>query len=49
MEQWFNYYKIKTPSNLKKMKQFIYITTYDDFVDIKDIFKVDKTKYFAKL
>jgi hypothetical protein len=42
-----NYFKLKVPSNLEN--ETVYITTYDDFKDIKDIFaKVDKDKYFAK-
>ena len=42
-----NYFKLKLPSNLEN--ETVYITTYDDFKDIKDIFaKVDKEKYFAK-
>ncbi|MDY0051693.1 MAG: hypothetical protein RBR65_04040, partial [Aliarcobacter sp.] len=42
-----NYFKLKVPSNLEN--ETIYITTYDDFKDIKNIFaKVDKEKYFAK-
>lgn len=41
------YNKLKTPSELEN--ETVYITTYDDFVDIKEIFsRVDKTKYFAK-
>ena len=43
-----NYFKLKVPSNLEN--ETVYITTYDDFKDIKDIFaKVDKEKYFAKV
>jgi len=42
-----NYFKLKVPSNLEN--ETIYITTYDDFKDIKNIFaKVDKEKYIAK-
>ena len=42
-----NYFRLKVPSNLEN--ETVYITTYDDFKDIKDIFaKVDKDKYFAK-
>jgi len=41
------YYKLKSPSEYEN--ETIYITTYDDFNDIKGIFsRVDKTKYFAK-
>ena len=43
-----NYFKLKVPSNLEN--ETVYITTYDDFKDIKEIFaKVDKEKYFAKV
>jgi len=43
-----NYFKFKVPSNLEN--ETVYITTYDDFKDIKDIFeKVDKDIYFAKV
>ena len=43
-----NYFKFKVPSNLEN--ETVYITTYDDFKDIKEIFaKVDKEKYFAKV
>jgi hypothetical protein len=42
-----NYLKFKVPSNLKN--ETVYITTYDDFQDIKEIFaKVDKNVFFAK-
>lgn len=42
-----NYFKLKQPSNLEN--ETIYITTYDDFKDIQEIFaKVDAEKYFAK-
>jgi hypothetical protein len=42
-----NYFKFKVPSNLKN--ETVYITTYDDFQDIKEIFaKVDKSVFFAK-
>jgi hypothetical protein len=42
-----NYFKLKVPSNLEN--ETVYITTYDDFKDIKEIFaKVDKEKYFAR-
>ncbi|WP_368029674.1 glycosyltransferase family 9 protein [Arcobacter sp. s6] len=42
-----NYFKLRVPSNLEN--ETVYITTYDDFKDIKNIFaKVDKEKYFAK-
>jgi len=41
------YNKLKTPSDLEN--ETIYISTYDDFKDIQEIFaRVDKTKYFAK-
>ena len=43
-----NYLKFKTPSNLEN--DTVYITTYDDFNDLKEVFKkVDKDKYFARL
>lgn len=43
-----NYFKFKVPSNLEN--ETVYITTHDDFQDIKEIFaKVDKDKYFAKV
>ncbi|MDZ7819038.1 MAG: hypothetical protein U5K55_10680 [Aliarcobacter sp.] len=43
-----NYFKFKVPSNLEN--ETVYITTYDDFNDINDIFeKVDKKIYFAKI
>ncbi len=43
-----NYFKFKLPSNIEN--ETVYITTYDDFVDIKEIFsKVDKDKYLAKV
>ena len=43
-----NYFKLKVPSNLEN--ETVYITTYDDFKDIKEIFaKVNKEKYFAKV
>ena len=42
-----NYFRLKVPSNLEN--ETVYITTYDDVKDIKDIFaKVDEDKYFAK-
>lgn len=42
-----NYFKLKQPSNLEN--ETIYITTYDDFKDIQEIFaRVDAEKYFAK-
>jgi hypothetical protein len=42
-----NYFKLKAPSNMENST--IYITTYDDFLDLKEIFsKVDKDKYFAR-
>jgi len=43
-----NYYKIKGPSNLEN--ETVYITTYNDFNDLKEVFqRVDKDKYFARL
>lgn len=43
-----NYFKFKDPSDLENST--IYITTYDDFLDLKKIFeKVDKEKYFTKV
>lgn len=43
-----NYFKFKLPSNIEN--ETVYITTYDDFLDIKEIFsKVDKDKYLAKV
>lgn len=43
-----NYFKFKVPSNLEN--ETVYITTYNDFNDINEIFaKVDKDIYFAKI
>lgn len=43
-----NYFKFKEPSNLEN--KTLYISTYDDFKDLREIFsKVDKDKYFAKV
>ncbi len=43
-----NYFKFKDPSNMDN--ETIYITTYDDFKDLKKVFaNVDKDKYFAKV
>ena len=43
-----NYFRFKDPSNLEN--ETLYITTYDDFKDLQEIFsKVDKDKYFAKV
>ncbi len=43
-----NYFKFKEPSNLEN--ETLYISTYDDFKDLREIFsKVDKDKYFAKV
>ncbi len=43
-----NYFKFKEPSNMDN--ETIYITTYDDFNDLKNVFaNVDKDKYFAKV
>ena len=43
-----NYFKFKEPSNLEN--ETLYISTYDDFKDLREIFsKVDKEKYFAKV
>ena len=43
-----NYFKLKEPSVMEN--ETIYITTYDDYNDLKEIFsKVDKEKYFPKL
>ena len=43
-----NYFKLKEPSAMEN--ETIYITTYDDYNDLKEIFsKVDKEKYFPKL
>lgn len=43
-----NYFKFKVPSNLEN--ETVYITTYDDFQDLKEIFaKVNKDIYFAKV
>ncbi|MBY0541443.1 MAG: hypothetical protein K2P52_08550 [Campylobacterales bacterium] len=43
-----NYLKFKDPSDLENST--MYITTYDDFLDLKKIFeKVDKEKYFTKV
>ncbi len=42
------YYKLKGPSNLQN--DTLYITTYDDFQDIKRVFaSVDKKRYQAKV
>ena len=43
-----NYFKFKEPSNMDN--ETIYITTYEDFNDLKNVFaNVDKDKYFAKV
>ena len=43
-----NYFKFKEPSNLEN--ETLYISTYDDFKDLREIFsRVDKDKYFAKV
>ena len=43
-----NYFKFKEPSSLEN--ETLYISTYDDFKDLREIFsKVDKEKYFAKV
>ena len=43
-----SYFKFKEPSNLEN--ETIYATTFDDFNDLKEIFKrVDKEKYFTNL
>ena len=43
-----NYFKFKVPSNLEN--ETVYITTYNDFNDINEIFaKVDKNIYFTKV
>ncbi len=43
-----NYFKFKEPSNLEN--ETLYISTYDDFEDLREIFsRVDKDKYFAKV
>ncbi len=43
-----NYFKFKEPSKLEN--ETVYITTYKDYQDLKDIFyKVDKDKYFTKI
>ncbi len=43
-----NYFKFKDPSNMDN--ETVYITTYDDFNDLKKVFaNVDKDKYFAKV
>ncbi|AXH15789.1 hypothetical protein CP985_08470 [Malaciobacter mytili LMG 24559] len=43
-----SYYKLKTPSNLQN--DTLYITTYEDFQDIRRVFSnVDKKKYQAKV
>ena len=43
-----NYFKFKAPSNMDN--ETVYITTYDDFNDLKKVFaNVDKDKYFAKV
>ena len=43
-----NYFKLKEPSVMEN--ETIYITTYDDYNDLKEIFsKVDKEKYFPRV
>jgi hypothetical protein len=43
-----NYFKFKEPSNMDN--ETIYITTYEDFNDLKNVFaNVDKDKYFVKV
>ena len=43
-----NYFKLKEPSAMEN--ETIYITTYDDYNDLKEIFsKVDKEKYFPRV
>ena len=43
-----NYFKFKAPSNMDN--ETVYITTYDDFNDLKNVFaNVDKDTYFAKV
>lgn len=43
-----SYSKFKLPSNIEN--ETVYITTYDDFLDIEQVFsKVDKEKYLAKV
>ena len=43
-----NYFRFKLPSDMEN--ETVYITTYEDFIDIKNIFeRVDKDKYFARL
>lgn len=43
-----NYFKFKDPSNMHN--ETIYVTTYNDFNDLKNVFAhVDKDKYFAKV
>lgn len=42
-----NYFKFKVPSNLEN--ETVYITTYSDFNDLKEIFaRVDEKVYFAR-
>jgi len=42
------YFKLKEPSNLNN--ETVYITTYDDFEDIKEVFKkVDEKRYKTRL
>jgi hypothetical protein len=43
-----NYFKLKGPSEIENST--IYISTYDDFLDLKQIFeKIDKEKYSIKI
>ena len=43
-----SYFKFKEPSNMDN--ETIYITTYNDFNDLKNVFSnVDKDKYFVKV
>lgn len=42
-----NYYKLKIPINLEN--ETVYITTYDDFIDIQEVFaRVDEKNYQVK-
>lgn len=43
-----NYFRFKAPASIEN--ETVYITTYDDFIDLKQIFaKIDKNKYVPKM